>query len=139
MILVFQDTCFYSLIQDYMNYGVCEQYNSIYPTTNPCVLDEDGLSILKGVCSEETEQKFKLIEKCFYDLRRQRQFIQYTLAYLIMSMCNYETSIIFFFAFIDYDKRDNNITAKVPPYLSVDELHDGILSSYIPYGKQEID
>ena len=135
MILVFQDTCFYSLIQDYMNYGVCEQYNSIYPTTNPCVLDEDGLSILKGVCSEETEEMLVRVE-CQYSFIRQRYFIVATLyEYLLPNMCTFETTN----TILGNGTRNNIITARIPPYLFVDYQPGGILTSYIPYGKQEID
>ena len=123
-----------------MNFGVCEQYDSIYPTTSPCVLEEDGVFIKKGVCSEETEQKFKRIEKCLYDLRRHRPFIQMNVVVdLLFKMCNIETVLAFTYKFFDIEIRgDNNIIAKVPPYLSVEELPDGIFNSYTPYGKQEI-
>ena len=58
--------------------------------------------------------------------------------YLLYSMCNSETSFPFIDGFFDIERRENNILAKVPPYLSLEELPDGILSSYTPYGKQEI-
>ena len=52
----FQDNCVHRLLKDYMSSGVCEQKNPLnYPLTSPCVLDKDG-NILKGVCSEETEE-----------------------------------------------------------------------------------
>ena len=119
-----------------MTFGVCEKKNPLnFPKTSPCVLDEYG-NILKGVCSEETEEKLKLTKECHYVLLRQRFFIQVTLAfYLLLNMCTYGTTSRIW----DNGTRNHNITTRIPPYLQVDELQDEILISYIPYGKQEIE
>ena len=117
-----------------MTFGVCEQKNPWnYPTTSPCVLDENG-NILTGLCSEETKEKLLLRKKCLHVYLRQRFFVRFTLYYLVTNMCAFETTNRML------DKRTrNSTTERVPPYLFVDYQPDGIISSYTPYGKQEID
>ena len=118
-----------------MSSGVCEQKNPLnYPITTPCVLDKDG-NILKGVCSEETEEMLKR-EDCQYSFIRQRYFITATfLEYLIPNMCTFETTN----TILGNGTRNNIITTRIPPYLIVVYLPGGIITSYTPYGKQEID